>query len=114
MVAEDLYIGSVVIFDISNVEKGLNGIDGEKSARPDGVPPIFLKNCAVALAILISFLFYESLRKGRFPVLGKAAASPQYSKRVTKRIFKTTDLSVSLTLFQSCLNHLFCLSLCLI
>jgi hypothetical protein len=59
------------VLTLSTVERALKKLNIDKSAGPDGVPPLFLKNCVIALAIPITFLFNSSLECGVFPSLWK-------------------------------------------
>lgn len=65
----------------SAVEKHLNNLDKTKSAGCDGIPPIFLFNCAKSLALPISILFNKSLYQRVFPAIWKRAhIIPIYKK----------------------------------
>lgn len=49
------------------VEKLLSRLDKNKGAGCDGIPPLFLANCAKTLAYPIYLLFHKSLKQGTFP-----------------------------------------------
>lgn len=57
----------------SDVLKKLNHLNVYKGAGPDGIPPIFLRNCSKSLASPLWFLFNESLNSGCFPSLWKSS-----------------------------------------
>jgi len=61
-------------FDISEIDisldciyKNLVGLDCNKGAGPDRIPPEFLKNCADTLAYPLHTIFNRSLSLGKFP-----------------------------------------------
>ena len=56
--------------DISNLLRDLNA---NSSPGPDGIHPVLLKNCAVALSTPIYLIFCISLRTGSFPSTWKEA-----------------------------------------
>ena len=67
-------------FTLSNIVLGeqdvlikLKQLDGHKGAGPDGIPPVFLKNCAKELSSPLTFIFNRSLASGIFPTLWKMA-----------------------------------------
>lgn len=55
------------------VLKVLLSLDIHKSAGPDGIPPIVLKNCARSLVEPLRRLFYKSYSSATFPSLWKIA-----------------------------------------
>jgi hypothetical protein len=42
-------------------------LNDDSSCGPDGIPPIFLKNCAFSLTFPLTVLFNISLQSGTFP-----------------------------------------------
>lgn len=53
--------------EIAAVEKGIKALDSNKSAGPDGFPPIYLKSCIASLTYPLFILFNKSLSSGCFP-----------------------------------------------
>lgn len=51
----------------------LQALDVNKSAGPDGIPPIVLRNCALSLATPLSKLFHSLFSTGQFPDLWRTA-----------------------------------------
>jgi hypothetical protein len=48
------------LFTVDAVQSVLLELDDNKGAGPDGIPPLFVKNCASGFARLISLLFNRS------------------------------------------------------
>lgn len=65
-------IGSVCI-DADLVSKYLKRLDPSKGAGPDGIPPLFITECANHLSKPLSILFNTSLKTGTFPDIWKRA-----------------------------------------
>lgn len=51
----------------------LKALDSSKGAGPDGIPPIFLKECALELCSPLTIIFNLSLLQGTFPAIWKIA-----------------------------------------
>lgn len=64
---------SVIALDDSEVLKGLESLNSNKGAGPDGLPPLFLKNCACSLYKPLTVLFNFLLGSGSFPVAWKSS-----------------------------------------
>uniref|UniRef100_A0A2A4JB85 Reverse transcriptase domain-containing protein n=1 Tax=Heliothis virescens TaxID=7102 RepID=A0A2A4JB85_HELVI len=60
-------------FDSEEIYRELAGLDETKGAGSDGIPPIFIKRCAKALASPLQTIFNRSLRDGTFPSTWKEA-----------------------------------------
>lgn len=58
---------SLIQFNCDMVEKYMMNLDENKTAGPDGIPPILLKRCASALAPTLTNIFNTSLRTSQFP-----------------------------------------------
>jgi hypothetical protein len=54
-------------FTVDEVQSVLLGLDINKGAGPDGIPPLILKNCASALARQLFLLFNRYLSTCVFP-----------------------------------------------
>jgi hypothetical protein len=54
-------------FTVLEVLKALLDLESNKSPDPDGVPPLILKNCASAFALLFFRFFNRSLASCVFP-----------------------------------------------
>lgn len=48
-------------------------IDAKKGSGPDGIAPLFIKNCAAELCIPLAMIFNKSLKLGAFPSVWKTA-----------------------------------------
>ncbi|CAK1593017.1 unnamed protein product [Parnassius mnemosyne] len=75
-------INSVYIDNVK-VEKYLKNLDINKDTGPDGIHPIFLRQCSKHLAAPLSLLFNISLRQGVMPLLWKQS--------IVVPIFKSGD-----------------------
>lgn len=51
----------------------LKRLDVTKGACPDGIPPVFIVNCASSLALPLNIIFNKSLSSGAFPLKWKKA-----------------------------------------
>jgi hypothetical protein len=70
-----------IVIDIEEVIKVLSTLDPSKSAGPDFLPALFLKNCAKTVATPISILFKKSLAQNTVPSIWKRAfVTPVYKK----------------------------------
>lgn len=58
---------------VAQVSKYLKSLDVSKSAGPDGIPPIFLRQCCEALSKPISILFNFSLQSCCVPLVWKTS-----------------------------------------
>lgn len=58
-------------FTIGEVEQGIENLDTSKKAGPDGIPPLFLKNCKSSLASPLCILFQKSFDLATFPDIWK-------------------------------------------
>lgn len=56
---------------LESIERGIKALDSNKSAGPDGIPPIFLITCIDSLIYPLYKLFNKSLTSGCFPALWK-------------------------------------------
>ena len=54
-------------FSYDSILNELFKINDSKGSGPDSIPPIFLKKCAVNLAIPLQIIFNDSLKSGIFP-----------------------------------------------
>lgn len=57
----------------SDILTGLLSLDVKKGAGPDGIPPIFLKECAYVLVKPLYYIFSRSLAQGEFPSFWKSS-----------------------------------------
>ncbi|PZC85895.1 hypothetical protein B5X24_HaOG214260 [Helicoverpa armigera] len=80
-----------VIADIGFVEiceeeifKLLKHLDLSKSAGPDSISPVFVRNCAKSLTIPLSILFKRSLSTGVVPIIWKSAYITPIHKKGSK------------------------------
>lgn len=48
-------------------------LDPSKGPGPDGIPPLFIKQCAASLALPASIIYNRSLSSGKFPEMWKLA-----------------------------------------
>jgi len=72
---------SQVQFSQSDVYKCLRNLNARSSGGPDNIPPMFLKNCASALAAPLASLFQTSFRTGFLPDIWKMAfVTPIFKK----------------------------------
>jgi hypothetical protein len=60
-----------VYFSLSDVEQGFDELDVSKSAGPDKLPPLFLKNCSAILCGVLQRIFNDSVAAGTFPSIWK-------------------------------------------
>ena len=60
-----------IVFTPTEVLNIINGLDASKACGPDGIPPQFLKMCAVPMFMYIaeplSIFFHKSVSTGRYP-----------------------------------------------
>lgn len=66
----DINLSNIEI-SYNSVLEGLITINPNKGPGPDGLPNIFLKNCAATLAEPLSFIFNQSISRGIFPEVWK-------------------------------------------
>lgn len=59
---------------VDDVSRSFSHLDSSKGPGPDGIPPLFIKQCAGALALPASIIFNRSLSSGVFPRLWKVAS----------------------------------------
>ena len=64
----------LIQFSPNEVENAINDLDSKKRPGTDGIPPMFLKNCALELATPLACLFNRSLRERIFPSAWKIAS----------------------------------------
>lgn len=57
----------------SEVIKCFKSLDKSKGAGPDGIPPVFISNCAESLAVPLTLIYNVSLSTGIFPSEWKMA-----------------------------------------
>lgn len=57
--------------NFDQVYKQLTSLNTKKGAEPDGLPNLFLRNCAVGLCEPITHIFEKSLQHGIFPTVWK-------------------------------------------
>ena len=68
--------------DVLNVYFALSHLPNKYSCGPDGIPPVLLKNCAVALAYPLCELFVKSFDTGEVPAdWSKAIVSPLFKRK---------------------------------
>ncbi|CAG4965631.1 unnamed protein product [Colias eurytheme] len=65
-------LGSLFI-ERKRIREALKSLDRSKGAGPDGIPPIFLVECADLLSLPLWLIFNESLTSGEFPIQWKSA-----------------------------------------
>lgn len=58
-------------FTLVEIENKINALDVSKGAGPDGIPPIFVKNCKRALLQPLKAIFQISFDHGIFPAVWK-------------------------------------------
>lgn len=101
-----------VNISLSDVQRCLSGLDANKGAGPDGIPPVFVKNCAKELTPPLHIIFSKSLSEGVFPDLWKIANITPIFKGGAKNDVQSyrpiSLLSCFSKVFESLLyNHLF-------
>lgn len=64
---------SSIFLTIQDIKLALKSLDVSKGAGPDGIPPIFIKNCGTVLVRPLYIIYNKSLSSGRFPSLWKIA-----------------------------------------
>jgi hypothetical protein len=79
---------SHIHFTESDITKKLEALDLKKGPGPDGIHPLFIRNCAVELAEPLAYLFGFSLRVGIFPSLWKRSYVTPIHKAGDKRDVK--------------------------
>lgn len=57
----------------SDILNAISTLKESGSSGPDGIPPIFLKNCSLAIVEPITTLFNWSLQSGLFPTRWKSS-----------------------------------------
>lgn len=67
-----MHIGDISLPE-SIVFEGLMNLDSSKGCGPDGIPPVFLVNCAQSLCRPITIIFNLSLESGIFPDIWKTS-----------------------------------------
>ena len=101
-------ISATIKITTRNVRKALKAIDISKSAGPDGVPGIVLKNCAMELAPVLTRLFNMSLKSGVFPDEWKLAhVTPIHKKGDKSNSDNYRPISVTSTVskvFETVIN----------
>jgi hypothetical protein len=60
-----------IVFTLHDVDQGIKSLDASKSAGPDGIPPMFVKNCSAILSGVLQKIFNVSISSGVFPTLWK-------------------------------------------
>jgi hypothetical protein len=83
---------------IEDVSKLLSGLDTSKSAGPDKLPPIFLKNCYKSICVPVYLLFVKSLSECHVPSLWKSAYITPIHKKGSK-----SDVSNYRPVFKLCI-----------
>jgi hypothetical protein len=71
--------------DLHGVNRALSGLDGRKSAGPDGIPSSFLKGCREALTVPLTFIYNKSLQQGYFPNVWKTGYVTPIHKKGDKQ-----------------------------
>ena len=91
----DMTHSSNDLIDINSIEvtidlvyKHLRSINVNKGAGPDGVHPLFIKNCSKTLTTPITFLFTSSLREGCVPEVWKEAWITPIPKGIDRNCFE--------------------------
>ncbi|CAF4940047.1 unnamed protein product [Pieris macdunnoughi] len=91
---DESLVGSSTPDDIGNVDglmslsfredeisKKIKGLDTNKGAGPDSIPPIFVKRCRFVLSLPLTIIYNRSLKDGVFPEVWKRSrVVPVYKK----------------------------------
>lgn len=86
---------AAISFSTDEVRKALEDVDVSKGAGVDGLPPLFLKNCAYSLAFPVACLFNQSLVEKTFPAIWKTARMvPIHKSGSTHRVENYRGVSV--------------------
>lgn len=100
--SQSLTVPVVTHDDIINKLKTINR---NKGAGPDGIPPIFIAECASSLVVPLHFIFNVSLKSGHFPSMWKIAkVVPVYKSGASDTISNYRPISLLSTfakLFES-------------
>lgn len=92
------YIGN---FHLSKgeIEKRLKRLDISKAAGPDNIPPLFIRKCAISLAVPLTLIFSNSLNSGIFPEKWKEARIvPIYKSENRQNIVNYRPISILCTM----------------
>ena len=80
----------------NEVEKRLNGLNGEKNMSCDEIHPLAFKNCAKAFSLPLDKIIYKPISVSKIPNLWRLAkVSPIFKKG--DRVKRTNYRQVSLT-----------------
>ena len=79
---------STFSFFTEQIQGKLSLLDTSKSSGPDGIPPLFLKNCCETLALPLSFLYQRSFDQGYFPLCWKQSCLVPIFKSGSKKDIK--------------------------
>lgn len=83
--------------------KVIKNLNDKKGAGPDGIPNLFLKNCAIGLCEPITHIFHKSVAEGVFPREWKLS----YVCPIYKYGFKSSITNYRPVCIQSSLAKLF-------
>lgn len=79
------------------VYRKLNKLDVNKASGPDGIPNLLLKNCAVELTLVLTYLFRLSISTSKLPKIWKSAYVTPVYKRKGDRSSPSSYRPISLT-----------------
>ena len=100
-------IGSLS-FNEKDIINKIKKIDTYKGSGPDGIPPLFVKQCATALVLPLSIIFNHSLKKGTFPYeWKKARIAPLHKKGDPTDVKNYRPISI-LSCFSKLFESLIC------
>jgi hypothetical protein len=97
---------SSISFDSDDILKKLKSIDLNKGPGPDGIPPLFIKNCAESLAGALCLLFKQSLREGVFPTLWKRSYITPIHKSGSKQDVQNYRPIFKLSIFSKLMERI--------
>lgn len=92
-------------FNPKDIRLKLSKLDESKSGGPDGVPPIYWRNCANELSIPLAIIFNSSLAAGEYPDIWKRARIVPIYKSGAKELITNyrpiSILNVASKVFES-------------
>lgn len=93
----------ILHFTTKEVLHQLRKLDSAKGAGPDGIPPVFIKECAKVLALPVTLIFNRSLADGVFPREWKRArVVPVFKKGDRSSVLNYRPISI-----LSCFSKVF-------